>query len=37
MRLQRNLLLRELGLGLAQIAETLWGEASEIRALDAHL
>jgi DNA-binding transcriptional MerR regulator len=36
-RLQRILLLRELGLGLPQIAEVLEREASEIPALETHL
>lgn len=36
-RLQRILLLRELGLGLPQIAEVLEREASEIPALESHL
>ncbi len=36
-RLQRILLLRELGLGLAQIGEVLARETDERRALEAHL
>ena len=36
-RLQRILLLRELGLGLPQIAEVLGREASEAHALESHL
>jgi len=36
-RLQRILLLRELGLGLPAIADVLQGEASETRALTGHL
>lgn len=36
-RLQRILLLRELGLGLPQIAEVLGREASEVPALESHL
>lgn len=36
-RLQRILLLRELGLGLPAIAEVLEGDADEARALGAHL
>lgn len=36
-RLQRILLLRELGLGLPQIADVLEREASEIPALESHL
>ncbi|MRG59339.1 MerR family transcriptional regulator [Agromyces sp. CFH 90414] len=36
-RLQRILLLRELGLGLPAIAEVLAGEASEVHALAGHL
>jgi MerR family transcriptional regulator, thiopeptide resistance regulator len=36
-RLQRILLLRELGLGLPQIAEVLDRQTSEQRALEAHL
>lgn len=36
-RLQRIMLLRELGLGLPQIAEVLEREASEIPALESHL
>jgi DNA-binding transcriptional MerR regulator len=36
-RLQRILLLRELGLGLPQIADVLDREASEVPALEGHL
>jgi DNA-binding transcriptional MerR regulator len=36
-RLQRILLLRELGLGLAQIGEVLERDADEVAALEAHL
>ncbi|WP_052366767.1 MerR family transcriptional regulator [Paraoerskovia marina] len=36
-RLQRILLLRDLGLGLPAVAEALAGEADEVRALRAHL
>lgn len=36
-RLQRILLLRELGLGLPQIAEVIGRESAEVPALEAHL